>query len=204
MPVLGTIVTVIGGGIAGSALTYGLTWFREHRRMQDAYRAPQRQAIGGIVAATHDLVLRAYEFRLAIQNLADQADGAGKRSSYSDQELDVITSQVNRAIIGIDEAFAVGKLTIVDAQCYEMMVIAYKEFQKVQTAFVDLESMDRTSANLRRAVEPVVIYAVQLKRDVVDLVSAGKERVAPVQSRRSKREMERTHARLDAKYQLKK
>src|ERR1700687_2835544 len=55
----------IGGGVLGAAVTYGLTWIREHRRTLDAYRAPQRQAIGDIVAATHDFMLRELESRTA-------------------------------------------------------------------------------------------------------------------------------------------
>jgi hypothetical protein len=37
------------GGVAGAALTYVLTSWRERCRTQDAYRAPQRRAIGGVV-----------------------------------------------------------------------------------------------------------------------------------------------------------
>jgi hypothetical protein len=53
----------VGGGVLGSAVTYSLTWFREHRRTADAYRAPQRLAIGDIVTATHQYMLRELENR---------------------------------------------------------------------------------------------------------------------------------------------
>jgi len=34
-----SFLQIIGGGVTGAALTYGLTWWRERRRMKDAYRA---------------------------------------------------------------------------------------------------------------------------------------------------------------------
>ncbi|AYJ06359.1 hypothetical protein MAA44156_03430 [Mycobacterium avium subsp. avium] len=60
---LSAALPYVGGGVFGAAVTYGLTWVRERRRTLDAYRAPQRQAIGDIVAATHELMLRELESR---------------------------------------------------------------------------------------------------------------------------------------------
>jgi hypothetical protein len=68
-----TILTVIGAGIAGSALTYGLAWLRESRRTKDANRAPQRAAIGEIVEATYELTLRVFAFRDACDETASRA-----------------------------------------------------------------------------------------------------------------------------------
>jgi hypothetical protein len=36
---LSAALPYIGGGVLGSAVTYGLTWVREHRRTLDSYRA---------------------------------------------------------------------------------------------------------------------------------------------------------------------
>lgn len=59
---MSSLVGIVGGGIAGSSLTYALTWFRERRRLTDAYRAPQREAVAGILSAV-------YELQIAIQAL---------------------------------------------------------------------------------------------------------------------------------------
>ncbi|UQX12612.1 hypothetical protein [Candidatus Mycobacterium methanotrophicum] len=56
---LSAALPYVGGGVLGAALTYALTWVRERRRILDAYRAPQRQATGDIVAAAHEFICAA-------------------------------------------------------------------------------------------------------------------------------------------------
>lgn len=72
---LSAALPYVAGGFFGAAVTFGLTWVRERRRTLDAYRAPQRQAIGDIVAATHEFMLRDLESRTAqtevIQHIRD-------------------------------------------------------------------------------------------------------------------------------------
>jgi hypothetical protein len=53
-------------------MTYGLTWLRERRRILDAYRAPQRHAIGDIITETHALMIRELEMRTALTELVEQ------------------------------------------------------------------------------------------------------------------------------------
>lgn len=201
------MLSVIGGGIAGSVLSFVLTLRREQRRVRDAYRSPQRAAIASIVAAVNDLVLRAYDFQTFVNNSADQAEamkGLAKfsvvRSPYTDAEADLISGQVNRAIIGIDEAFSIGKLTVVDGLCYEAMVIAYKEFAQVQEAFLDLETIERTPENLRTVINPFVEKAMQLRNNVRKLVSVGQSQLAPTQSLTQERELDAAKGRLKANY----
>jgi hypothetical protein len=50
---LSAALPYVGGGVLGAGVTHGLTWVRERRRTLDAYRAPQRQALGEIITATH-------------------------------------------------------------------------------------------------------------------------------------------------------
>lgn len=199
------ILSVVGGGIAGSVLSFLFSLRREQRRTRDAYPTPQRAAIASIVAAVNDLTLRAHEFRTFVENSAAQSDamkglGVAPRSHYADAEADVISSQVNRAVVGIDEAFSIGKLTIVDGLCYEAMVSTYNEFAKIQSAFVDLEAMPRTSDGLRQAVKPFVLQAVKLKSHIRELVNLGQRQLAPAQSIGQERELEAAKARLQEKY----
>ena len=69
---LSAALPYIGGGVLGSAVTYGLTWVREHRRTLDAYRAPQRHAIGEILAAAHEFQLRLLEWRRVMSDLTEE------------------------------------------------------------------------------------------------------------------------------------
>src|SRR5262249_6388995 len=92
MSLAGTSCTVVGGGIAGGILTYGLTWLRERRRLIDAYRAPHREAISVIIVATHELLAREADFRQAMNDLANESEGK--------PETDQARSHLDRALLG--------------------------------------------------------------------------------------------------------
>jgi hypothetical protein len=128
-----TILTVIGAGIAGSALTYALTWLRESRRTKDSNRAPQRAAIAEIVEATYELTLRVFAFRDACEERARQSEDKTFRR-VSDAELEELTKQAQRALFGVGRAFHIGRMTVVDADCYEAMAAAFNNFSKLQGA----------------------------------------------------------------------
>jgi len=194
-----TILNVICAGIAGSGLTYGLTWVRERRRTNDAYRAPQRVVIGDIVAATHELTLRVYAFRDVNEELAKESEGKEFRK-ISDAELDEVSDQTNRALLDVGRAFHVGRLTIVDAECYEAMGEAFNNFAKLQTALQGVGEVTPTADNMREKTASVVSFTEGLNRDVVALVEAGQKHLSPVQTWRNKRRREEVRKRLEATY----
>jgi hypothetical protein len=80
------------------------------------------------------------------------------------------------------------------------MVVAYKEFAKVQSAFIDLESMPRTSDTLRNSVKPFLQQAIQLKADIRSLVDLGQTQLAPAQSIAQERELKAAKDRLKTRY----
>lgn len=172
---------LIVSGAVGSSLTYVFTWWRERKRMKDAYRAPQREAIGGIIAATHELLLAEGDFRDVIGELAKDGRGQPARQ-FNDDELDRVAKEFSRAILGIDRAFQVGRLTIVDATCYEKMGRAYNRFVQIKNAFGNIGSIEQTADNLEAATARINEFARQLNSDVADLVVASHKRVFPVQS----------------------
>lgn len=188
------ILPVICGGIAGSALTYGLTWVREHRRTNDAYRAPQRVAIGDIVAAVYELTLRVHAFRDVFEELASES------REISGAELNEVSDQTNRAMLGVGRAFHVGRLTIVDAECFEAMGEAFNNFGKLRTELQGVRELAPTADNMREKVASIVSFTQGLNRDVVALVQAGQKDLSPVQSWRNKRRREEVRKRLEAKY----
>ncbi len=167
-------------GAVGSSLTYSLTWWRERKRMKDAYRAPQRDAIAGIIAATHELLLADHDFREVIGELARDARGERARQ-FTDDELDRVTREFSRTALGIERAFQVGRLTVVDATCYEQMGHAYNRFVQIKHAFGDILA-NQTPGTLDIATERMNAFARKLNRDVADLVLASHQRVSPVQS----------------------
>jgi hypothetical protein len=196
---VGSILTVILGGVAGSVFTYGFTWVREQRRTNDAYRAPQRVAIGDIVAATYELTLRVYAFRDVNEELMKESEGKEFRK-VSDAELDEVSEQTNRALLDVGRAFNVGRLTIVDAECYEAMGEAFNNFAKLRTALQGVGEVTPTADNMREKIGSVVSFTEGLNRDVVALVKVGQNRLSPVQTWRNKRRRKQVRKRLEATY----
>jgi hypothetical protein len=95
-----TVISIFGGGFLGAALTFGLTWGREHCRSLDAYRAPQRQAIGDILAATHEYMLRELEQRTLMGDLVERASQGGQvlNREVSDPAMKALA----KALLGVD------------------------------------------------------------------------------------------------------
>ncbi|KLI07909.1 hypothetical protein ACT17_02845 [Mycolicibacterium conceptionense] len=196
---MSTILTVVGGGIAGSALTYGLTWLRERRRTADAYRAPQRAAVGEISAATYELTLRMFAFRDVCENLVNQHEGKLHRQIPDEQEEETAT-QAQRALLGVGQAFQTGRLAVVDAECYEAMGAAFHNFNKVGEALSGVAELTPTAENMREKLAALMSFVRDLNRDVVALVKAGQTQLSPVQTWANKRRRKAAQTRLDAKY----
>jgi hypothetical protein len=193
-----SLIQIVGGGLVGSALTYGLSWWRERRRTKDAYRAPQREAIGGIIAAMHELLLAEGDFREAIGELANDARGQPVRR-FTDEQLGAVTREFNRTALGVDRAFQIGRLTIVEAACYEKMGVAYNRFVQIKNAFDDVLA-NQTVDNLDVTTGRMNDYARQLNRDVADLVVVSHTRVSPVQSLRNRYLRRGVRRRLEAEF----
>lgn len=195
---MATILTVIGGGIVGSALTYGVTWLRESRRTKDANRAPQRAAIAEIVEATYELTLRIFAFRDAYEERARQSEAKAFRT-VSDAELEELTDEAMRALFGVGRAFQIGRLTVVDAECYEAMAAAFNDFSKLQGELERVAEMAPTERNMREKMGSIVLFTGGLNRDTVALVKAGQKRLSPVQTWWNKWRREEVRKRLEAK-----
>ena len=168
---MATILTVIGAGIAGSALTYALTWLRRSRRHQRPNRAPQRAAIADIVEATYELTLRVFAFRDACEERARQSEGKTFRR-VSDAELEELTNQAQRALFGAGRAFHIGRMTV-NADCYEAMAAAFNNFTKLQGTLEGVAEMAPTAPNMREKMASIV-FTGGLNRGTVMLVKAGR------------------------------
>ncbi|WP_156767125.1 hypothetical protein [Mycobacterium sp. E796] len=192
---LSSVASAIGGGVAGSALTYGLTWFREQRRTVDAYRAPQRRAIGDIIAATNEMQLRADE----IADLLDPAEVPNTK----EQEAFVMSAfkAFIAAKLNLDRAFQIGKLTIADAECYEAMIVAYNEFVRLGDEFKRYSAAaEKDEEDHAHLLSEIRRYHSQLGDHVDDLVDLGHRRLSLKQSVWNRRKRARVSRRLNAKY----
>ena len=177
--ILAQLAPIILGGAVGSSLTYTLTWWRERRRMKDAYRAPQREAIGEIVAATHELLV-------AESTMRDGADALNRNpDQISDAELDAIGRIFARGLYGMDRAFSIGKITVVDASCREAMGAAYNEF--ILRVHALGSGLDEVTPQTAPDLMPTFLQefhtrAKDLNVAVADLVEVAQGRISPTQS----------------------
>lgn len=192
-----TVISAIGGGIAGSCLTYALTWFRERRRTIDSYRQPQRHAIGDIVAATHQLLVAEGDLRRLAVDLRKQQIGQAHMPVTLERQ-----STVNRdiavALLGINRSFQAGKLAVVDPDCFEAMVVGYSEWVRATNA---IEEVTESGLDRLASLSNVLHEAVdQLDRKVVELVNVSQDRVTPKQGLWSKRKRDRRLRELQLRY----
>ncbi len=187
-----SLIHLVGGGLVGSGVTYGLSWWRERKRMKDAYRAPQREAIGGIIAAANELDIAGFTFRdLAIQVAKYLRDDSGDTEElrFAPQDLPTSQQMFDRAAKGLEYAFQVGRLTIVDAACYEKMGAAHNAYCQIRDAFnAAIEAVpydgdgEKKPDDLDAARRHMYRYASQLAKDIDELVLIADDRVSPVQS----------------------
>lgn len=177
------VLPYVGGGVFGAALTYGLTWLREHRRTLDAYRAPQRQAIGGIVAATHEYMSCELEQRTLLEDLIRQV--REDRMIVTIEQSDTAMKATGRAILAVEHAFEGGRLTIVDAPCWQAMGIAYVDFSRLRAAMVAWATAPAVESpeQAEDYIQTIKGLAENFNQSVLALVIAAADRMAPAESR---------------------
>lgn len=183
-------------GAVGSSLTWALTWWRERKRMQDAYRAPQRQAIAEILTAGHEFQLRALDWRRVLTDLiAEIRQDRAENIPAISAEIREKEAAYAAAMMGMRRAFEVGSLTVVDVQCWQEMVVAVAAFSQFNddpdgaTKFSSADEFEQFVALNKERSQ-------QLSVAVSALVKTANGRVTPVESRRTRRE------RLEAQRQL--
>ncbi len=199
---LSAALPYVGGGVLGAAVMFGLTWVRERRRTLDAYRAPQRQAIGDIVAATHELMLRELESRTAqtemIQHIRQGALPIGQLVG----QLWATAAALGRATLDAERALQIGRLTIVDAPCWEAMGAAYVALNKLRRAMAakvdapDMQSPDEIACY----VEDTRVLANEYNEGVLALVIAAADRLSPAETMHNRRLRRAARRRLGERF----
>ena len=200
---MSSILSIVGGGIAGSALTYGLTWLRERRRTTDAYRAPQREAVAKILSAGYELELAVNAACAAYDLAADWKEGKASRAS-ANAALNESGGGISQSLVlGVGLAFNVGRITIVDADCYDAMGRAFNEFAGLKEAISGVKDLNENSApaELRALTDSIRTFTRKLNEDIFELVLAAKRNLSPVQTWRNKHHRKKVDAGLRADYQ---
>jgi hypothetical protein len=187
-------------GAVGSSLTYAFTWWRERRRMQDAYRAPQRQAIGDILAAAHELRRRNLDASLA---MADMIELIRQDQTPTDAtQLWATSSAQGDALLAAQRAMLVGRLTIVDAPCWEAMGVATAALDEVTSAIsskIDAPPM-KTADEIERHIDTLDALVEKYGDAVNALVLGAADRLSPAESLRNRRDRQAARRRLGERF----
>ncbi|OBB94976.1 hypothetical protein [Mycobacterium sp. 852002-40037_SCH5390672] len=201
----------IGSGALGA---YVLTWARERRRTRDAYRAPQREAIGEIRTATNSFMLRELDTRTAMTEMTQHVRHLMAQGQAADsaqviaatkamgERLQTAMAAMGATLLDVDCAFSIGTLTIVDPPCFEAMGAAYIEFDAVgrsmryggATEMRSIEEIDQYTANLHHC-------ATEFNKSVGALVRAAQSRVSPAEAFTNPWRRRGARRRLDEYYQ---
>lgn len=183
-------------GAVGSVLTYAFTWWRERRRLQDAYRAPQRQAIVEILTAGHEFQLRALNWRRVLTDLIEEMrQDCAENLPAIRAEIREKESAYAAAIMGMRRAFEIGSLTVVDVQCWQEMVVAaaaFSQFNDDPDGAITLSATDEYEQFVALNRE----RSRQLGVAVSALVKTANGRVTPVESCRTRRQRRNAQRQL--------
>ncbi|MCA4725431.1 hypothetical protein [Mycolicibacterium fortuitum] len=175
-------------GAVGSSLTYALTWWRERKRMQDAYRAPQRQAIADILTAGHEFQLRALNWRRLLTDLiAESRQDSAENLTAISAEMREKEAAYAAAMMGMRRAFEIGSLAVLDVPCWKEMVVAVAAFSRFNDdpdGAIQISSADEAEQFVALNKE----RSDQLRVAVSALVKTANGRVTPVESRRTRRQ----------------
>lgn len=199
------LIQIVGGGLVGSAVTYGLTWWRERKRTKDAYRAPQRAAIGGIIAATNDLAVAHSDFDTVCNRVARYFRDEDREPTVTQADVDKVQQGFDRAARDLDCAFQVGRLTIVDASCYEKMGNVYSTYVQIKTAYNAAltaagQYNEKKLDDLDAARYEMSTHSSQLDKDITDLVLIADDRVSPVDNLWNQFRRRSVRKRLEAEF----
>ncbi len=142
------------------------------------------------------------EQRLIMTELVKQMMRQQEHFEVPVEQLRAASAGMGGATLGVERAFRIGALTIVDAPCWEAMGAAYFAFDELRSA------MRAGGATEMQALEEVDQYigaiaghASRFNKGVSDLMPAANDRVSPAETWWNRRRRRRARRRLGELYQ---
>lgn len=163
------LVETVAAGLLGAAGAQVFTWIREHRKNRDAYREPQREAIGAIIAAGNTL-------KVGFSDMLEHSGLTGRPTTSNDAAARSLNEFLT-ALLVMDEKFSIGRLTIVDGPCRDLMLTAYLRYSELRRfANTELLSTRTSFAEFLGRLDATVR---RLDDVIADLVDLAEVRLAP-------------------------
>ncbi|MCV7214703.1 hypothetical protein H7J51_05315 [Mycobacterium crocinum] len=168
---IGSIPDGVLGAIIGVVATQLVTSVSTYRRRRDEYRAPQRAAIGALRAASNEL-------KVAITAAMDHSGMSGRQTS--DDAVVEVQNEFFRRLFGLDQAFEIAFLTVVDGPCYDHLVAAEKPYEALKRiANNPLLSRTDTPAGFTDFMVKLGTASDNLDADLGYLVDLAQQRLRP-------------------------
>ncbi len=171
------LVETVAAGLLGAAGAQVFTWIREHRKNRDAYRAPQREAIGAIIAAGNTL-------KVGLSDMLEHSGLTGRPTTSNDAAAKSLNEFIT-ALLVMDEKFSIGRLTIVDGPCRGLMLTAYLRYSELRR-FANTELL-ATRTSFAQFLGQLDATVRRLDDVIADLVDLAEVRLAPSRQLLSRR-----------------
>jgi hypothetical protein len=142
-------------------------------------------------------MLRELEQRTLMGDLLEQ-DRQG-REVVATEQVDVAMKALGRALLGVERAFAIGSLTIVDAPCWEAMGAGYVRFLQLRAA-MDPAPVVHSPEEVEHYVGTIQGLAAQFNAGVGALVRAATDRVSPAETLGNPRRRRAARRRLTERF----
>jgi hypothetical protein len=171
--------TAAFGALAGSSVTYVLTWYREHRRSAEMYRTPQRNAVGDIVEATNELVIRSALAAAAID--AEFARGEWVRrpgGAIDTNRIGPPLHDLRCAASRLIRALDLGRIVLVDPTCSRVLNSADEQMSRLKSFLGQPNPRNFVRAPLYE--KDLVALIADQEASVDHLLSVSATRLGPV------------------------
>jgi hypothetical protein len=168
------------GALGGSSVTYVLTWYREHRRSAEMYRTPQRSAVGDILEATNELVIRGARAAEAID--AELASGKWIRQpggAIDTNRIDPPLHDLRCAASKLIRALDLGRIVLVDPKCNRALNDADEQMSTLK-AFLGGQPSPRNFVYAPLYKNHLVRLINDQEASVDQLLSVSTTRLGPV------------------------
>ena len=156
--------------------------------LTEVYRAPQRAAIGALLAAGN-------EMKVSLSDAMEHSGITGRTTSE-----DAAVQSLNnflRSILKMHETFKIAFLTVLDGPCHDQLVLAEKPFIELRNLSNNpLFSGTHTAPGFKAFMMKLFTASEKLDADLGYLVELAQERLRPARPFFSRKSTQKRHASI--------
>jgi hypothetical protein len=114
------------------------------------------------------------------------------------ERLRAASDAMGSAQLGVERAFRIGALTIVDAPCWEAMGVAYIKFQELRLELRTRAATElRTLQEMEQYIDAIADHTSEFGKSVDALSPVADDRLSPADTTRNRRRRDKARPRLE-------